>query len=321
MKDLGRKLPEVPIAIFAGIFLLAIGRAGGSAGIALFIVWLPVAVVTYRQGPVLGSVVAAAVAASLFFQPTLAVAALFFLLIGGVFVGEAVRQGMSAGRTLLLSLLLQLGGILLTLSLFVLIRYGPTGVDRAVAAFVQAYHAWEASTLQSFVAAGQLSLAPKSVVTSQTALLKSELDFFLPILPSLIVVMVTVNAALGVLATRALATSFGGIVAPLAPFQTWSSPPWIGIVYLVGLAMTFLGPQGSLVLWLGVNTVFASQGALIAHGLAVVYYGGGKAGFSKPVRVIGSIFLMLIPSVTDVLAILGVVDVAMDMRKLQGQQS
>lgn len=321
MKDLGRKLPDVPIAIVAGIFLLAIGRAGGSAGVAFFFVWLAPAVMTYRQGLLIGSIVAASIAASLFFQPTLAVAALFFLVTGGVFVGEALRQGMSAGRTLLLSFLLQLGGILLTLALFVLITYGPTGVDRAVAAFVQAYHAWEAATLQSFAAAGQLSLTPQAVVKSQTALLKSQLDFFLPVLPSLIVVMLTVNTALGVLATRSLAISFGGTVAPLPPFQTWASPPWIGVLYLVGLAMTFLGPQGSLILWLGVNTVVASQGALIAHGLALVYYGGGKAGFSKPVRVIGSILLMLLPRITDVLAILGVVDVAMDMRKLQGQQS
>jgi len=315
------ELKEAVILLLAGLFLLGLGASLGRAGVGLFFTWVPVAALTARQGTARGLLLAGLLALPLLGNPGVALAACFGSLTGGVLVGWGLREGWGDGRTVQTVALVQLAGMVLGAAVIGLVTFGPRDLVGGAQEVGRWYLSWGHHLSQNLVhTAVKGGTSPKSA-RIEGGYIVSEMRASLPVLPALLALALIANVALATLASDGLLRAMKAKLPAFPPFALWSTPAWMAVSYLVGLALIFALPQNSIWSWIGTNIATVCQAVLFVHGLALLYYGATRIHLTKTARVAAAVILAFIPLMQEILAIVGVVDAAADIRKLQGQKS
>jgi len=107
-------------------------------------------------------------------------------------------------------------------------------------------------------------------------------------------------------------------IEPLPSFETWRLPTSISIFFvLVVLLNLFLSkyniPNMNVIL---INSFMAFMIAFFVDGMAVIYYFMKKYNWSKVAKTLIIISSLFIPMFTQILAFVGLIDVAIDLRKV-----
>lgn len=317
-----RPFTDFVLALTAGAALVGVGLAFGPWGGVLFLAWPPLLALTYRQGWRFGTAAALILAAGLgMVVPGLLAVPLLLFLAGPVWSGFRLRQLAPLGQVLAESVVAQLGLALLFLALWVLFSRGLGGFAATILSAVQQYMGFAQSTAATVRATALAGGAGASQAAAQGQLYLTELRSYLPIVPAVAVTALVINSALGLVFGHWVLRLLKESPRPLPPFVTWSSPPWLAIAYLVGLGLFFLMPQNTAGNLIGANLLTLSQAVLLVHGGALLYAGAARLGLGRGLRVVGLALLLLIPVSVEVLAVLGVVDSALDMRRLRTQKT
>lgn len=324
VKLVATRSPVVDAALAAMVAALlgGFGLLFGPWGALLFLSWPPFVVLTYRHGWSWGVGLGGLLALGLgLFSPGLLAWALIIWLAGPVWCGWRLRHEVAVGQLLAESVVGQVGLLLVLGVVMVLISSGVGGFAATAVAVLRDYGSFAQSTAQAARSAALAGGSSASQAAAQGQLYLQELHAFLPIAPALAATLVLVNTGLGVLWSQAALRLVRDEPKPLPAFGTWSSPPWLAIAYLVGLGLFFMWPQNTAGSVIGANLLTVSQAVLLVHGGALVYFAAARLGLGRGFRVAGLALLLLIPVSAEVLAVLGVVDSALDMRRLRAQKA
>lgn len=316
-----RGLKESALILALGFLVLGFGESLGIVGPALFFVWVSVAVLTARQGAGIGTVGAALLCVPLVGHLPAALGAFFFLLSGGVLLGHLLAGKTSLGRIALAVIGVQWGGLALAAVVVAASMYGLSHLMAAAQAigsgYVAAIETFATAVGHSAAATG----AGQAAAAKEAATVRATLGPLLPVLPSAATILLIINVGLGVLLAAWVLRLIGVDVADVPAFETWAAPPWVAAGYLCGLGLYFAAGSSSTLGWVGANITSVGQVVLVIHALAVLNFAGRKINLPPIARIAGSILLLLIPSLQEILAIFGTVDVVANMRKLQTQMS
>ncbi|MHB1843008.1 MAG: DUF2232 domain-containing protein [Sulfobacillus sp.] len=317
-----RPLADGLLALLVAVALAAVGTAFGPWGALLFLSWPPLVVLTYRQGWRLGAALAIllSLGLSLIWPGPLAVP-LIIWLAGPVWCGWRLRQGTALGQLMAESVVGQIGLLVVLGVVTVLVTSGVGGFAASAAVVLRDYGNFAQSTAQAARSAALAGGSTAAQAAAQGQLYLQELHTFLPIVPAVAATVVLINTGLGLLWSLALLRWVREDPKPLPAFATWSSPPWLALAYLVGLGLFFLWPQNTAGSLIGANLLTVSQAVLLVHGGALLYFAAAKLGLGRGFRIVGLALLLLIPVSAEVLAVLGVVDSALDMRRLRTQKT
>jgi hypothetical protein len=288
----------------------------------LFLSWPPLVVLTYRQGWRLGVALAILLSLGLsLIWPGLLAVPLIIWLAGPVWCGWRLRQETALGQLMAESVVGQIGLLVVLGVVMVLVTSGVGGFAGSAAVVLRDYGNFARSTAQAARSAALAGGSTAAQAAAQGQLYLQELHTFLPIVPAVAATVVLINTGLGLLWSQALLRWVHEDPKPLPAFATWSSPPWLALAYLVGLGLFFLWPQNTAGSLIGANLLTVSQAVLLVHGGALLYFAAAKLGLGRGFRVVGLALLLLIPVAAEVLAVLGVVDSALDMRRLRTQKT
>ncbi len=313
---------DAGLALVAALVLGGIGLLFGPWGALLFVSWPPLAVLTYRHGWGWGGGLAGVLSLGLgLISPGLLPYALVVWLLGPVWCGWRLHQEVAVGQVLAESVLGQ-AAALLVIGAVTLVATAPGGGLAAAAALVlRDYGNFAQSTAEAARSAALAGGSTASQAAAQGQLYLQQLHAFLPIAPALAATLLLCNTGLGVLWSQGALRIVRDEPKPLPAFGTWSSPPWLAVAYLVGLGLFFLWPQNTAQGVIGANLLTVSQAVLLVHGGALLYFAAARLGLGRGFRMVGLALLLLIPISAEVLAVLGVVDSALDMRRLRTQKT
>lgn len=314
-------LREAVILLVAGLLLLGLGASFGPGGVGLFLGWVPVAALTTRQGTLRGTLLALVLCLPLLGHVSLAASALFGFLTGGVLVGWGLSQGWGAGRTVQTVALVQFSGAALAALLIALVVYGPAHLATAAQAAGQAYTHYAQNFGRTLLRTALQGGASIHAARSESTYIVREMTAYLPVLPAVLAVAAIINVSLGVLVADRILRAMKTTLAAFPDFALWSTPAWLAVMYLAGLGAVFALPSGSLWSWVGINVASVCQVVLFVHGLALLYYGASRIRIHKTLRILGAVLVTFIPLMQEILAILGAVDAAADVRKVQSEKS
>lgn len=317
-----RPLTDFALAALAAAGLIGLGVLFAPWGGLVFLSWPPLLALTYRQGWRWGGALALLAAAGLWLiVPSLLVVPLLVFMAGPVWSGWRLKGAVPLGQVLAESVIGQIGLLLLWAALWVLLSRGLGGFAAAFLAGLQQYAGFAQSTAQAVRATALASGAGASQAAAEGQFYLQELRAYLPIMPAVAATGLLVNSAIGLLLGEWTLRGIKEAPPALPAFGTWSSPPWLAIAYLVGLALFFLGPQNSTGNVIGANLLTVSQAVLLVHGGALLYAGAARLGLGRGLRVVGLALVLLIPVSSEILAVLGVVDSALDMRRLRTEKA
>lgn len=102
------------------------------------------------------------------------------------------------------------------------------------------------------------------------------------------------------------------------PFERWSFPrQWI-VAFAGGMVLAALTPyhRSPSLEAIGLNVYFLASFLFVVQGLAVAYYYLGRLRLAKPVRVLITVYALLVPFVMQVLPIVGMFDALFNYRRL-----
>ncbi len=140
-------------------------------------------------------------------------------------------------------------------------------------------------------------------------------------LPALLLILAVGVAFLNVGVVRLILKRLGDDSVPwIKPFTQWTLPPYFGLVFLFGLALTLAGQMIALpapLLFLGINTFLIVFQAYLVLGLAVVWHYFKAKNVGRFLRVLFILFLFTTEILGMLVVFLGVTDNIFDFRKLR----
>lgn len=270
---------------------------------------LPVALVTLRHGlryGVLSGIVASLLAALLFGWVNVALVLIPLGLLPGLVLGWALytRRGPAAAGAF--TALAGLAGLLLTVALSLLIM-GQNPLDVQIQTFSDA-----------------MRQAVSRLPAPQQELYRPLLDALPTLMRTLLPLALVLNAALMALLTYYLVhwlfPRLGHPVEPLPPFARWALPVWSVWAYVLVMTPALL-LERHLPAWaatvvtnvaLGMQFLFALQGAAVAS-----WWLQERQAFSPRAATWTAILLLFMPYLGPAAGFLGVLDLALDFRRLR----
>ncbi|MCD6183424.1 MAG: DUF2232 domain-containing protein, partial [Thermovirga sp.] len=109
---------------------------------------------------------------------------------------------------------------------------------------------------------------------------------------------------------------------PIRPFGRWSFPKSIFWVFLLSGVLIFMGFRGSfpeLFLRIGLNLRLLSSGLLMLQGLSVFWFYMSYKKVKKVIRLVLLGIVVLFPLLTQIILILGIIDMWIDLRAKIGR--
>ncbi len=280
------------------------------------LVWpLPIALVSARHGMRYG-VMTAATSALVVGLMVHIMQGLFLFLSGGlvgVALGECLRRGISAGRTVSVSTLLAFLSNLLTIGLAMLIMQ----ID-----FAQMNAEMAAIIKETVTEVSQMMAGSEEERQQMTAMGETLAQTYMMLIPSGLFVCGLVTAVLNFFLARAVMVRLGMEVVTFGPFEMWRFPSWVLYLFILSLVGIYWGNkwQHEELLLLAANGQLLLSFVLFVQGASLLRYIANRNAFMKKIWWLLIVLALFSQMFTTMLVVLGGIDMLMNYRNFREKQ-
>jgi len=163
----------------------------------------------------------------------------------------------------------------------------------------------------------------EEALNTARAQMAATLEVIPKIFPALLIMASAVDCFLSYGVSRLVLCRLGSNeLPPIRPFGRWSFPKSIFWVFLLSGVLIFMGFRGSfpeLFLRIGLNLRLLSSGLLMLQGLSVFWFYMSYKKVKKVIRLVLLGIVVLFPLLTQIILILGIIDMWIDLRAKIGR--
>ena len=279
------------------------------------LVWpLPIALVSARHGVRYG-VMTAVVSALVIGLLVHIMTGLFLFLSGGlvgVVLGECLRRGISAGKTVSVSTVLAFLSNLLTIGLAMVIMQ----IDLA-----QMNAEMQDGIMQWVNMIGAMS--DDETVRSQIEMLGQWLvQLYMLLMPSILLVCGLVTAVLNFVLARTVMVRLGMETVCFSPFEMWRFPSWTLYLFVLSLVGVYWGNKWAdeMMVMASGNVQLITSFVLFVQGASLLRYIANRNMFVKKIWWILIVIALFSQFFTIMLVVLGGIDMLMNYRNFLEKQ-
>jgi len=164
---------------------------------------------------------------------------------------------------------------------------------------------------------------PKETLVAARTQMEATLSMVPKIFPALLIMASAIDCFLSYGISRVVLRRLGSNeLPPIRPFSRWSFPKSVFWVFLLSGLLSFIGLRGSvpeLFFRVGVNLRLLSSGILILQGISVFWFYLSIKKINKTIRWILIGIAIIFPLLTQMLLILGIIDMWLDLRARIGR--
>lgn len=280
------------------------------------LVWpLPIALVSARHGMRYG-VMTAAVGALVVGLMVHILTGLFLFLSGGlvgVALGECLRRGTMAGRTVSITTVLAFLSNILTLGLAMVVMQVDLAQMNQEMASVIKQTVTEVSLLMGSSEAERAELE---------AMGASFVQMYMMLIPSGLFVCGLITAVLNFVLARAVMVRLGMETVSFSPFEMWRFPSWVLYLFILSLVGIYWGNKWAdeTVVMIAGNVQLLTSFVLFVQGASFLRYVANRNVFLKKIWWILIVIALFSQFFTIMLVVLGGIDMLMNYRNFLEKQ-
>ena len=280
------------------------------------LVWpLPIALVSARHGMRYG-VMTAAVGALVVGLMVHILTGLFLFLSGGlvgVALGECLRRGTMAGRTVSVTTVLAFLSNILTLGLaMVVMQVDLAQMNQEMASVIK-----QTVTEVSLLMGG--SEAERAELEAMGA---AFVQMYMMLIPSGLFVCGLITAVLNFVLARAVMVRLGMPTVCFSPFEMWRFPSWVLYLFILSLVGIYWGNKWAdeTVVMIAGNVQLLTSFVLFVQGASFLRYVANRNVFLKKIWWILIVIALFSQFFTIMLVVLGGIDMLMNYRNFLEKQ-
>lgn len=280
------------------------------------LVWpLPIALISARHGTRYG-VMTAAVGALVVGLMVHIMTGLFLFLSGGlvgVALGECLRRGISAGKTVSVATVLAFLSNLLTIGLAMIVMQ----VDLA-----QMHEEISAVIMQTVSEVGQMMSGDEAERQQMEAMGAEMVRTYMLLIPSGLAICGLVAAVLNFVLARSVMVRLGMPTVRFSPFEMWRFPSWVLYLFVLSLVGVYWGNkwQHDELIMLSANVQLITSFVLFMQGISLLRYIANRNAFIKKIWWILVAIALFSQFFTIMLVTLGGIDMLMNYRNFREKQ-
>ncbi len=280
------------------------------------LVWpLPIALISARHGVRYG-VMTAAVGALVVGLLVHILTGLFLFLSGGlvgVALGECLRRGISAGKTVAVATVLAFLSNILTIGLAMVIMQVDLAQMNAEMVSVIKQTVTEVSQMMAGSEAERQQMEAMGASLAQT---------YMMLIPSGLFICGLITAVLNFFLARVVMVRLGMSVVSFGPFEMWRFPSWVLYLFVLSLVGMYWGSKwmDETMVMIAGNVQLVTSFVLFMQGVSLLRYIANRNAFLKKIWWFVIVLALFSQFFTVMLVTLGGIDMLMNYRNFREKQ-